>query len=107
MFAEVGLDDNGVNAQGRTVGVMCGHGIVFEGIARGEGPVDEREQVGSGFVEEAEEEGAGLGLTEVHAFQGGGFILLRGVVGEGRGGEGEGRGGGRAEQCAALSEGIA
>ena len=75
LLAEVGLDDDGVNAQGRAVGVVCAHGVVLQGGACAESPVDKREQFGSVIIEEAEEEGAGLGLPEEHAVQGGGFIL--------------------------------
>ena len=75
LFAEVGLDDDGVDAQGGAVGVMRTHGVVLQGGARTDRPVDEREQVGRVIVEEAEKKGTGLSLPEEHAVQRGGFIL--------------------------------
>ncbi len=89
LLAEMGLDHDGMNAEGRAVGVMRAHGIVLEGGAHAEGAVDEREQVGGDLVKEAVKEGSGLGLPESHALQGGGFILS-GVGGEGGRGEREG-----------------
>lgn len=75
LLAEMGLNDDGVNAEGRAVGVMRAHGIVLEGGAHAEGAIDEREQIGGALVKEAVKEGSGLGLPESHALQGGGFIL--------------------------------